>query len=322
MNNIKKIIKTEYITFEKEFQKTLKSNVNLINYAVKYVTARRGKRLRPILTLLCAKLLGTPNRNTYLSASIIEILHVATLVHDDVVDNADLRRGWPSLKKIYKNKTAILIGDFMFTKALINMVKLKCEASLDLLSETSKILSEGEIMQIENNIKNSMDEASYYSMIEKKTGSLFSTSCALGAISVQADKNKVSALSKFGMLLGKAFQIKDDLFDLNLNNNQIGKPTGFDVKKNLVTLPLIFAYQNMSKMEKIFHQNRMKTFITQKKKIEYSINLIKDFNGINYAMKKIDDFTTEARNTLDIFDNNKIKESLINILDFNVSRRI
>ena len=321
MNHIKKNIKNEYSAFEKELEIILSSNVKLIDYALKYVTLRKGKRLRPILALLCAKLIGLPNKKTFLAASIIEVLHIATLVHDDVVDNSDLRRGWPSLKKIYKNKTSILIGDFMFTKALISMVNLKCSKSLALLSETSRILSEGEIMQIEKNMKNSMDEDSYYDMIEKKTGSLFSASCSLGAISVGAEEKNIAALSKFGLLLGKAFQIKDDLFDLD-NYNNIGKPSGYDVKKNLITLPLIFAYQQMNKVEKIFHQNRIKTLISKKKKIKYSMKLVNKYNGLDYAKAKLNDFTNEAKNLLNMFDDSLVKESLIDIINFNIYRKV
>ena len=206
--------------------------------------------MRPRLCLLAAKICGNITPLTYKGASLIETIHVATLIHDDVVDESDLRRGWPSINRIWKNKIAILVGDFMFSKALSNMIKLKNFNALEILSKTAERLSQGEILQIEKALSKDINEELYYKMVSDKTASLFSAACEIGAITADADENEQKAMAKFGEKLGIAFQIRDDLFDIMGKIDDIGKPIGFDVKKNMLTLPLIHIFESVDKKEK------------------------------------------------------------------------
>ena len=224
-------ISENLICFEKIYRESLHSDVKLINTIIRYISRKKGKQLRPRLCLLSAGLCGEPTENTYRAAALIEMIHVATLIHDDVVDDANLRRGWPSINRVWKNKLSILVGDFMFSKALTNMIHLKDFDALDILSSTAERLSQGEIQQIEKAIKKNMTEKVYYQMVSDKTASLFSAACKLGAMTVTEDNDKREALAKFGEKFGLVFQIKDDLLDITGNVEGLGKPAGFDLKK-------------------------------------------------------------------------------------------
>ena len=217
--------------FEVEFKNALKSDVTLINMIGRYIIFRKGKFIRPILTILASRVCGEPSLNSYRAAAMIELLHIATLIHDDVVDEAEKRRGFPSINRVWKNKIAVLMGDFILSKTLINMVGLKDFAALQLIANTSEKLAAGEILQIEKSLSGSMTENVYYDMIYQKTASLISTCCELGAItSTGKDKDRI-AMINYGTKLGMAFQIKDDLFDILGNENSTGKKIGADVKK-------------------------------------------------------------------------------------------
>ena len=306
--------------FQKEFENALDSEVRLINSISKYMIRNKGKNIRPILTILSARLCGKPTLNSYKAAAMMELLHVATLIHDDVVDDATLRRGKPSVNRVWKNKLSILMGDFILSKALINMVGLRDFDALEQISITAEKLSAGEILQIEKSITRSMTEEVYFEMIGQKTASLIATSCELGAITTTKKDNDRAATHTFGQNLGLAFQIKDDLFDLLGSESDTGKNSGGDVKQNMVTLPLIFSKANMSRLE----YRELKKLLRTKKKNRSIIKKISDVvegaGGIDYAKKKLDEFSELAVNAINVYPESEVKTSLIDLVAFNASR--
>ena len=305
--------------FQNFYKDSLNSEINLINTLIGYISRKKGKQLRPQLCLLSANMCGDPNDNTYRSAALIEMIHVATLIHDDVVDEADIRRGWPSVNRIWKNKLSILVGDFMFSKALSNMIKLKDFDALEILSTTSERLSQGEIQQIEKAIKKDMTEDIYYEMVSDKTASLFSASCKLGAISTTDNIDKRKAMSIFGEKFGLVFQIKDDLLDITGNIEGLGKPAGFDLKKNMLTLPLIYLFENLNRSEAKTLKRKIGKHVKRSELKEVK-RLIEKNGGIEYAEKQIDRLSKDAISELDIFPDSKYKSALLDALNFNISR--
>ena len=306
--------------FQKEFENALDSEVRLINSISKYMIRNKGKNIRPILTILSARLCGKPTLNSYKAAAMMELLHVATLIHDDVVDDATLRRGKPSVNRVWKNKLSILMGDFILSKALINMVGLRDFDALEQISITAEKLSAGEILQIEKSITRSMTEEVYFEMIGQKTASLIATSCELGAITTTKKDNDRAATHTFGQNLGLAFQIKDDLFDLLGSESDTGKNSGGDVKQNMVTLPLIFSKANMSRLE----YRELKKLLRTKKKnrsiIKKISDMVEETGGIDYAKKKLDEFSELAVNAINVYPESEVKASLIDLVAFNASR--
>ena len=306
--------------FQKEFENALDSEVRLINSISKYMIRNKGKNIRPILTILSARLCGKPTLNSYKAAAMMELLHVATLIHDDVVDDATLRRGKPSVNRVWKNKLSILMGDFILSKALINMVGLRDFDALEQISITAEKLSAGEILQIEKSITRSMTEEVYFEMIGQKTASLIATSCELGAITTTKKDNDRAATHTFGQNLGLAFQIKDDLFDLLGSESDTGKNSGGDVKQNMVTLPLIFSKANMSRLE----YRELKKLLRTKKKnrsiIKKISDMVEETGGIDYAKKKLDEFSELAVNAINVYPESEVKRSLIDLVAFNASR--
>ena len=310
----------DLLQYEKEFKSALESDVKLINSVSNYLIKNKGKAFRPILTLLCSKLCGQPTINTYKAAAMMELLHVATLIHDDIVDDAKTRRGKPSIKQIWKNKISVLMGDYILSKALINMVSLKDFEALDLISNTAEKLSAGEILQMEKSITRNMTKNIYYDMINQKTASLISSSCELGAITTSKSDKDRKATSEYGKNLGMAFQIKDDLFDFLGSEFQTGKESGGDVKKNMLTLPLIYSIESTSRKER----NRLKAIIRKKKKNSETIMEIKEIieksGGFNYANKKLDEFSSNAIDSISSYNDGEIKNSLIELVHFNKDR--
>jgi octaprenyl-diphosphate synthase len=310
----------DLLQYEKEFKVALDSEVKLINSVSNYLIKNKGKSFRPILTLLCSRLCGQPTINTYKAAAMMELLHVATLIHDDIVDDAKTRRGKPSIKQIWKNKISVLMGDYILSKALINMVSLKDFEALDLISKTAEKLSAGEILQMEKSITRNMTKNIYYDMINQKTASLISSSCELGAITTSKSDKDRKATSEYGKNLGMAFQIKDDLFDFLGSEFQTGKESGGDVKKNMLTLPLIYSIESTSRKER----NRLKAIIRKKKKSSETIMEIKEIieksGGFNYANKKLDEFSSNAIDSISSYNDGEIKNSLIELVHFNKDR--
>ena len=304
-------------TFEIEFERSIESDVRLINSITKYMMRNKGKNIRPSLTLLSAKLCGEPTINTYRAAAMMELLHIATLIHDDVVDDATLRRGLPSLNFVWKNKLAVLMGDFLLSKALINMIRLKDFDALEIISITAEKLSAGEILQIEKSMTRSMDEATYFDMIGQKTSSLIATSCELGAITTTKKEEDRKATYEFGFNLGTAFQIKDDLFDITGSEFQTGKNSNSDVKKNMITLPLIYAKSKMSRIQK----RRLRALLKRKNKNKKTLlgirELITETGGIKYSINKMEEYSDLAIKAIKHYPNSPIKQSLEDLVAFN-----
>ena len=320
INIISKPISMELILFNKFFKKTLQSDVKLINYVINYIIKLKGKQLRPILSILCSRLHNEEcSENTYLSASIVEILHVATLLHDDVVDESDLRRGWPTIHKVWKNKLSILVGDYMFSKALINTASLNELKSIQELSLLSRRLSEGEILQIEKSYKKDMTEDIYFKMISDKTASLISASCYLGYRSVNSDNRLSEHIKEFGEFLGICYQLKDDLFDITGNINDMGKPPSLDIKKNILTLPYIYILESLSHSEKRKMLVKLNNH-ANKRDIANLKKIIIDNGGIEYTESKIDEFSDKAITILDKFSDSIYKDALVEMVAFNKNR--
>ena len=306
--------------FENEFREAMRSEVRLVNTIGKYLMRHKGKNIRPILTILSARLTGKPTLQSYQAAAMIELLHVATLIHDDVVDEAEKRRGFLVLNRIWENKVAVLMGDFLLSKVLINLINLKDFDALELLSHTAEKLSAGEILQIEKSLSKSMTEDVYYKMIYQKTASLISTSCEIGAITASKKKADRRNLSSFGENLGMAFQIKDDLFDLLGSAGSTGKDVAADVKRNVVTLPLIHSYSNTSKAG----TRHIKRILRNKHKtgdeVQELKTLIHETGGFKYAKSKIDEFSLKALEAIKVYPDSVYKDSLTDLVAFNVHR--
>ena len=306
--------------FQQEFDNALKSEVRLINSISKYMIRNRGKNIRPILTILSARLCGEPTLNSYRAAVMMELLHIATLIHDDVVDDATMRRGKPSINQVWKNKISVLMGDFILSKALINMIGIRDFDALEQISSTAEKLSAGELLQIEKSITKSMTEDVYFDMINQKTASLIATSCELGAITTSKTTQDRKATYEFGQNLGIAFQIKDDLFDLLGKESDTGKNSGGDVKKNMMTLPLIFSYSNMTKKE----NRKLKKLMGIKKKSRTVLKeirgIVDESGGFDYARKKLDDFSNNALDAISFYPDSPVKKSLLDLVAFNVLR--
>jgi octaprenyl-diphosphate synthase len=320
INDLLKPIHAEMITFERVFEESLKSHVFLINQVMKYMVAHKGKKMRPMLLVLAAKLGGECTDQTYTSASLIEVLHTATLIHDDVVDEAETRRGLPSINSIWRNKISILIGDYLFSKALINMVNLENPEALKLLSHTANRLVTGEIDQIDRAKSDTMTEEAYYNMIDDKTASLVASACQLGIMSTSDDPKAWAALNAFGKNFGIAFQIKDDLFDFEGRAATVGKPVGLDVKHNMVTLPLIYTFNQMNKKE-AQKLKRSWRKMDDKKAQKEVLDTIKSSGGLDYTKQMLENFSQKAVESLNMFEDSSVKDSLTQFVAFNIQRQ-
>ena len=314
-------IDKEYKKFDKYFTDSMLTDVKLINSVVRYVAKRKGKRFRPRLCLLSAKLCGEINENTYRASALIEMIHVATLIHDDIVDEADMRRGWPSVGRVWKNKVAILVGDYLFSNALSKMCDIDDWDALRVLSKTAKRLSQGEIMQVESALSKDLDEPGYLKMIGDKTSSLISASTLIGAITATKDQDRRDSLFRYGEKLGTMFQIKDDLLDITGLEREIGKPTMFDLKKNMLTLPLIYILSRQEKSSRKQFMSDLK-YLSKKNKKKEIKSMIIDMGGVEYAEKKIEQLSEEAIDDLRQFDNSEAKNALVSAINFNMNRKM
>jgi octaprenyl-diphosphate synthase len=306
--------------FQKEFEDALRSEVRLINTITKYILRHRGKHIRPILTILAARVCGQPTMNSYKAAAMIELLHLATLIHDDVVDEARYRRGLPALNRVWKNKISVLMGDFILSKALINMIGLKDFDALEVISRTAEDLSSGEMLQIEKSITKSMTEDIYYKMIFQKTASLLSTSCELGAITSSKKEQDRRAMRTYGAKLGMAFQIKDDTFDLLGSESETGKDLATDIKRNMLTLPLIHSYGKLTKAE----ERQINAILRKRKKTSEHLRtlreLVEQAGGFEYAQRKIDEFSNQALAAIEPYPDSPYKQAMIDLIAFNAHR--
>lgn len=318
MEKALKVISKELKEFEGHFREAVKSRVALLDRIMAYIVKRKGKQLRPMFVLLSAKMGSEVNNSTYRAASLVELLHTATLVHDDVVDEAMERRGFFSLNAIWKNKVAVLVGDYLLSKGLLLSLDNKDHKVLQILSEAVRMMSEGELLQIEKSRKLNLDEGIYYEIIKGKTASLLASACAAGASTTFDDEDKVNELKKFGELVGMAFQIKDDLFDYG--SADIGKPTGNDIKEKKLTLPLIYTLNNCPPdlKKKIIYT--IKNENTDKEKVQAVIDSVKATGGIKYATEKMFEFRNKAMEILYRFPQTEARDALEDLVRFTTDR--
>jgi len=306
--------------FEQKFKESLKSHVSLLDRIMHYIIKRKGKQMRPMFVFLSAKLFGKFKENTYRAASMIELLHTATLVHDDVIDESNFRRGFFSINALWKNKIAVLVGDFLLSKGLLLAVKNKEYSLLNIMSSAVQQMSEGELLQIEKTRKLDITEDVYFEIIRKKTATLIAACCASGTNSVGESEETIEKMRLFGEMAGIAFQIKDDMFDYTLKP-VIGKPTGIDIREKKITLPLIYTLNTIEKNKKSYIINILKNHNKDHSKVAEVISIVKENGGIEYAKKIMNKYYTEALKILEPFEDNDAKKSLLLLLDFVVNRK-
>lgn len=319
IDEIKKPITEEMKAFEPKFRSSMASRVALLDRITHYIVKRKGKQIRPMLVFLSAKLHGEVNEATYLGASLIELMHTATLVHDDVVDDSNQRRGFWSINAIWKNKIAILVGDYLLSKVLLLAVEKEEYDLLKIVSTSVREMSEGELLQIEKARKLDITEDIYFDIIRQKTASLIASCCGVGSSSVGASKSEVEDMRQFGEWLGLAFQIKDDLFDFQLKNNT-GKPSGIDIKEQKMTLPLIYALQVATSSEKSKVINIIKRHHNNPKKVQEVVEFVNNSGGIAYAEKRMEEYKEKAISFLSKHPNSPTKDSLLLLVDYVIHR--
>ncbi|TWO33373.1 polyprenyl synthetase family protein [Seonamhaeicola sediminis] len=321
VEQIKQPIAFEMELFEQKFQLSMSSKVALLNRITHYIVNSKGKQMRPMFVFLVAKMVsnGEVRERTYRGASVIELIHTATLVHDDVVDDSNRRRGFFSVNALWKNKIAVLIGDFLLSKGLLLSIDNNDFDLLKIISVAVREMSEGELLQIEKARKLDITEEVYYEIIRQKTATLIAACCSLGAASVKPDSEHIEKMRKFGELIGMAFQIKDDLFDYG--DTAIGKPTGIDIKEQKMTLPLIYALNNSSKKDKSWLINSVKNHNKDKKRVKEVIAFVKDNGGLDYAITKMKAFQEEALSMLNDYPESEFKNSLELMVNYVIDRK-
>jgi octaprenyl-diphosphate synthase len=319
MELAKKVISKELDLFEVHFREAVKSRVALLDRIMQYIVRRKGKQLRPMFVLLSAKLGGEVNDASYRAASLVELLHTATLVHDDVVDEANERRGYFSINALWKNKIAVLVGDYLLSKGLLLSLDNKDHRVLQILSNAVRLMSEGELLQLEKSRKLNLDEKIYYEIIGGKTASLLASSCAAGASTTFENEDAIEKMERFGEKVGMAFQIKDDLFDYS--SEAIGKPTGNDIKEKKLTLPLIYTLNNCDAAlrKKIIYI--IKNQNTQKDKVDFVLDAVTNFGGITYATNKMFAYRDEALEILHSFPASEVREALEELVRYTTDRK-
>lgn len=311
-------IKPEMTKFEGHFMETMRSDVSLLDKVTHYIVRRKGKQMRPMFVFLSAKLLGDVSSTTYDAASLVELLHTATLVHDDVVDDANERRGFFSVNALWKNKIAVLVGDYMLSRILLLSIEKDNTELLGVVARAVREMSEGELLQIEKARQLDITEEEYLNVIRKKTASLISTCCEAGAISVNANDQR-ERMKDFGEMVGMSFQIKDDIFDYG-NPGSIGKPTGIDIREQKMTLPLIYTLNYAEKSVRSELMNIVKNHNSNSKKIAQAVNLVKQSGGIDYAYKKMNEFAERAIELIQPLPDSDAKKSLIGLVYYTINR--
>lgn len=321
IEQIKYPINSEMELFEEKFKEAMLTKVPLLNRITYYIVKRKGKQMRPMFVFLVAKMVskGGFHDRTYRGASVIELIHTATLVHDDVVDDSNQRRGFFSINALWKNKIAVLVGDFLLSKGLLLSIDYGDFDILQLISVAVREMSEGELLQIEKARRLDITEDVYFEIIRQKTATLIAACCAIGAASVGASDDEIKKMHRFGELIGIAFQIKDDLFDYT--NSNIGKPTGIDIKEQKMTLPLIHTLNTCSKKDKKWLINSVKKYNTDKKRVKEVIAFVKDNGGIAYTIQKMEDYKKNALAILDTYPESDFKASLRTMIDYVVDRK-
>jgi octaprenyl-diphosphate synthase len=311
-------IESELSQFEEHFKNTMRSDVPLLDKVTQYIVKRKGKQMRPMFVFLTAKMLGESNVTTFDAASLVELLHTATLVHDDVVDDANERRGFFSVNALWKNKIAVLVGDYMLSRILLLSIEKNNTELLGVVARSVREMSEGELLQIEKARHLDITEEIYFEVIRKKTASLIATCCEAGAISVGAT-NQRENMRKFGELVGLAFQIKDDIFDFGSPGN-IGKPTGNDIREQKMTLPIIYTINHGSKEDRSELIDIVKNHNEESKKIKTAIQLVINNGGIEYAHKRMTELANEALEIIKPLPESAAKRSLIGLVHYTINR--
>jgi octaprenyl-diphosphate synthase len=306
--------------FESKFRESMTSKVALLNRITHYIVNRKGKQMRPMFVFLTAKLLndGAVNERTYRGAAVIELIHTATLVHDDVVDESNKRRGFFSINALWKNKIAVLVGDYLLSKGLLLSIDNSDFDLLRIISVAVREMSEGELLQIEKARRLDITEEVYYDIIRQKTATLIAACCGLGACSVKPETDDVETFRKFGELCGMAFQIKDDLFDYG--SQRIGKPTGIDIKEQKMTLPLIYVLNHCSKKEKSWVINSIKNHNKDKTRVKEVISFVKDKGGLEYAVAKMLSYRDQALGLLKTYPESEYRSALELMVNYVVER--
>jgi octaprenyl-diphosphate synthase len=318
---IRQPIIEEMDCFEEKFKAAMASNVSLLNRITYYIASRKGKQMRPMFVFLVAKLMGEGRieERTYRGASIIELIHTASLVHDDVVDGSERRRGFFSINALWKNKIAVLVGDYFFSKGLLLSLDYDDYDLLKIVSEAVREMSQGELLQLEKARRLDIDEPVYYDIIRQKTATLIAACCAMGAASVGSSKEEIDRFHSFGEYAGMAFQIKDDLFDYS--EDSIGKPTGIDIKEQKMTLPLIHVLNKVDKKQRSWLIDSVKQHNTNKKRVKEVIQFVKDQGGLEYAERQMIHYKDAALELLSKYPDNEYKEALANLVTYVVDRK-
>lgn len=319
LDDIKAPVENELKSFHSFFKQSMRSSVTLVDTIARYIVRQKGKRIRPIIVFLTAKTCGTINESTFRGATLVEILHTATLVHDDVVDDADTRRGLASINAVWKNKVAVLMGDYLLSTGLMISLRHHDVYFLKTVSDSVRRMSEGEILQIQKSRELDIDEETYLKIISNKTASLLSTCSEIGAASATEDPLKLKLMREFGENVGMAFQIRDDILDFTSRKSILGKPIGGDMKEKKITLPLIYALQQTSKSE----SKRILKIIkngAKGKDVEYVVDFVLRNGGIQYAEQRAHEFGNAARECLKPFPDSDAKNSLEMFVDFVMER--
>ena len=319
LEEIRNPIRQEMKLFEKKFQESMRSEVFLLDKITRFILKTKGKQIRPIFVFLCAKLVGEITEKTHRGASMIELIHTATLVHDDVVDESFKRRGFFSINALWKNKIAVLVGDYLLSKSVIISTENQDFDILAVISKTIREMSEGELLQLEKSRKLDITEDIYYEIIRKKTATLIAACCEVGVISNNVNVELAQKIRDFGTYTGIAFQIKDDLFDY-LKKNVIGKPVGIDIKEKKLTLPLIYAMNSVKKDERKYYFNIVKNHSHETGKVNELMEFVKKSGGISYAEKVMLNYQIKALEILDEFPDNEAKKSLQLMLNYIIKR--
>ncbi len=320
VTEIKRPISNEMKLFEKKFYESMRSNVPLLDKVTRFIVTTKGKQMRPMFVFLCAKLVGEVSDKTFRGASMIELIHTATLVHDDVVDESFKRRNFFSINALWKNKIAVLVGDYLLSKAVLLSTDHKEYDMLAVISRTIREMSEGELLQLEKARKLDITEEVYYEIIRQKTATLIAACCEIGVLSASAEEEKASLMMQFGTYTGMAFQIKDDLFDY-LTSNIIGKPVGIDIQEKKMTLPLIYSLRNASEQDRKYYLNTIRRYNTDKKRVKELIEFVKSSGGLDYAVSVMEDFQQKARDILAGFPESEARTSLQLMLDYVIERK-
>lgn len=320
LDDIKKPIAAELDEFEVRFTQAMKSKAPLLDRITHYIVARKGKQMRPMFVFLSAKLVGEISEATYTAASLVEILHTATLVHDDVVDDSYKRRGFFSINALWKNKIAVLVGDYLLAKGLLLSVESSQYKLLEILSNTIREMSEGELLQLEKARKLDIKEEIYFEIIRQKTASLIASACACGATTATQDESVLQRVKLMGEKIGMAFQIKDDLFDYE--EAEVGKPRGIDIKERKMTLPLIYALSKVDWISKRKIINIIKNDNQDMEKVRWLIDKVRAEGGMEYAVVKMNEYRKEAQDILMSFPESAARNSLEQLIEFTISRKL